>query len=348
LISAIIPARNEEVLIARAVESVAAQAEISEVIVVDDDSTDATPRILAELAARIPKMRVVRVAKLPPGWMGKNYAASVGAAEARGDWLVFADADTYHYPGAAQRALADAVKHNAALVSYSPEQELGSFWERALVPMVYCRLAAKFSYARVNNPRSPDAAANGQYILILRDVYEKLGGHAAIAGELLEDVALARRVKQAGYRIYFMAVRGVVRTRMYRTFRDMWEGWTKNLYVLLGGKTSKVFGEFLIFAPWVEVCLFIEAIVLNVIAIRLSNAPIRTMAHILFLCAIVPLAAQHIRYGVSLHRNLYPVRYIKYYVPGVVVYTAAVLNSWWKNKHGSVVWKGREYPSRTP
>jgi len=335
-------------LIARAVESVAAQAEIAEVIVVDDDSTDATPRILAELAARIPKMRVVRVAKLPPGWMGKNYAASVGAAEARGDWLVFADADTYHYPGAARRALADAVKHDVALVSYSPEQELGSFWERALVPMVYCRLAAKFSYARVNNPRSPDAAANGQFIMILRDVYERLGGHGAIAGEILEDVALARRVKQAGYRIYFMAVRGVVRTRMYRTFRDMWEGWTKNLYALLGGTGAKAFGELLTVAPWMEAAFLLFAAGLRLGAMRAHNAPVASVAHYFFLYAIVLLAVRHIVYGVSLHRSLYPVRYIQYYVPGVVLYSGAVAASWWKSTRGSVTWKGREYPAGTP
>ena len=121
------------------------------------------------------------------------------------------------------------------LVSYSPEQEMESFWERALIPFVYCRLAARFSFARVNDPRHPDAAANGQFLLVLRDVYESLGGHTAIRGEILEDVALARRVKRAGYGIYFTAPVGMVRTRMYRSFGAMWQGWTKNLYPLMGG-----------------------------------------------------------------------------------------------------------------
>src|SRR5580700_2612800 len=134
MVSAVIPARNEEASIARAVESMAAQAEVGEVIVVNDQSTDRTGAILADLAARIPKLKVLGTGNLPDGWVGKNYAVSIGAAGARGDWLLFTDADTYHYPGSTRRAVADAVDHDAALVSYSPEQEMETFWERALIP----------------------------------------------------------------------------------------------------------------------------------------------------------------------------------------------------------------------
>jgi chlorobactene glucosyltransferase len=149
MVSAIIPARNEEASIARAVESVAAQPEIGEVIVVDDQSTDGTGAILTELRSRIPKLKILNTGDaLPPGWAGKNYAVSIGAAAATGDWLLFTDADTYHLHGSTRRALCDAVEHDAVMVSYSPEQELGSFWERALIPFVYCRLANKFSFAR--------------------------------------------------------------------------------------------------------------------------------------------------------------------------------------------------------
>ncbi len=235
LVSAIIPARNEEASIARAVESVAMQFEVGEVIVVNDQSTDRTGAILAELSTRIPKLRVIEAGPLPTGWIGKNHAASVGAAAAQGDWLLFTDADTYHYFGSTRRALSDAVDHDAVLVSYSPEQEMETWWERALIPFVYCRLAARFSFAQVNDPKRPEAAANGQFLLVLRDAYEAVGGHAAVAQEILEDVALARLVKRNGYGIYFTAPMGVVRTRMYRSFGAMWEGWTKNLYPLMGG-----------------------------------------------------------------------------------------------------------------
>ena len=155
MVSAIIPARNEEASIARAVESVAAQPEIGEVIVVDDQSTDRTGAILAELASRIPKLKVLNTGDaLPPGWTGKNYAVSIGAAAATRGLAAFHRRRYVSSAGSTRRALCDAVEHDAVLVSYSPEQEMGSFWERALIPFVYCRLASKFSFARVNDRRS--------------------------------------------------------------------------------------------------------------------------------------------------------------------------------------------------
>jgi Glycosyl transferase family 2 len=338
MVSAIIPARNEEGSIARAVESVAMQPEIAEIIVVDDQSTDRTAAILAELAARIPNLKILHTRALPPGWVGKNYAVTLAADVAQGDWLLFSDADTCHMPGSTRRALADAVDHHAVLVSYSPEQELGSFCERVLIPFVYCRLSAKFSFARVNDPKLPDAAANGQLLMILRDVYQKVGGHAAIASEVLEDVALARRVKQAGYQIYFTAPIGIIRTRMYRSFSALWEGWTKNLYPLMGGTTKEVFSEFTKVFPAVELVVLCSFWAL----VRGTYQPSLTLLAALLLLAVGLRCA---RFAEQLYRNLYPLSYIKYYVSGLCLYTAALVASWWKNTRGSVKWKGRTYQS---
>src|SRR5712692_1765675 len=121
-VSALVPARNEENTIARAIESLAEQPEIAEIVVVDDQSSDGTARTLAVLAGRIPRVRVLQTRELPAGWVGKNYALSLGAAQARGDWLLFTDADAVHLPGSLARALADADASGAAMVSYSPEQ----------------------------------------------------------------------------------------------------------------------------------------------------------------------------------------------------------------------------------
>jgi glycosyltransferase involved in cell wall biosynthesis len=340
LVSAIIPARNEEASIARAVESVAAQPEIGEVIVVDDQSTDRTGGILAQLARRIPKLRVLSTHELPRGWVGKNYAASLGAAAATGDWLLFTDADTFHLPGSTRRALADAVDHDAVLVSYSPEQELKTFWERALIPFVYCRLAARFSYARVNDPRLPDAAANGQFLLVLRDAYESVGGHAAVAGEIVEDVALARIVKRGGYRIYFTAPIGIVRTRMYGSFAAIWQGWTKNLYSLMGGGLRPALVE-------LEAFPLSETLALTLVwAILFRTEHVSPwFLPVIFLGA---LAGAHLRYAVALYRNLFSVSLVQYYIPGACLYAAALVASWWKNTRGAVVWKGRRYPAKGP
>ena len=132
--------------------------------------------------------------------------------------------------------LMDAVDHDAVLVSYSPEQEMETWWERALIPFVYCRLAAKFSFARVNDPTRPDAAANGQFLLVLRDAYDAVGGHAAVARRNTGRCG-AGAAGESGTATEFILRRpmGVVRTRMYRSFAAMWQGWTKNLYPLMGG-----------------------------------------------------------------------------------------------------------------
>jgi glycosyltransferase involved in cell wall biosynthesis len=337
LISAIIPARNEEASIQRAVDSLAEQPEIAQIIVVDDQSTDATPSILANLALRIPKLKLLRAPELPPGWTGKNYAVWLGAAAANADadWLLFTDADTRHLPGSAARALTDASFHSADVVSYSPQQELRTFWERALIPVVYWRLSQRFPFDRVNDPRSPDAAANGQFILVRREAYQVIGGHAAFASQILEDVALARRAKQAGFKLFFAPGQGIVETRMYRSFRAMWEGWTKNLYPLFGANVGEMLFEIDAATPALGLLFAI------VIGLRWS-----TGGHIDWLVAIVAailFARPCAWYEAWLRRNRYPGQYIKYYLFGAPLYAAALIASWWKNMRGPVAWKGRKY-----
>lgn len=336
MVSAIIPARNEEASIARAVESVAAQPEIGEVIVVNDQSTDRTGAILAELATRTTKLRVLATSGLPSGWTGKNYALSIGAAAATGDWLLFTDADTYHLPGSTRRALADAAEHDAALVSYSPEQEMETFWEKALIPIVFGRLSQKFQFQRINDSRLPDAAANGQFLLISREAYVAEGGHAGVAAEVVEDVELARRVKAARYRLYFAPGFEVVRTRMYRSFPAMWEGWTKNLYPLVGGSAPSV-AESLF--PWLHVVVFacFWEFAHHSYGLSVVFLPVFLVA------AVLELQIVH---AAGVNRSCFPPAYIKYYTPGAFLYSLVLIASWWKNRHGRVSWKGRQYTPR--
>jgi len=327
-VSAIVPARNEEATIATAVESLAAQPEIGEIIVVNDQSNDGTSAELALLARRFPQLRVLETESLPDGWVGKNYAVSLGAAEARGEWLLFTDADGTHLPGSTARALADAAASGAELVSYSPEQETRTWWERAMIPFVFTRLARKFSYESVNDPASPVAAANGQYLLIRQGAYHRIGGHAAVAGEVLEDVALARIAKQAGVRLHFASGRGILRVRMYRTFRMMWQGWTKNLYPLMGATPRAVGRELRAVVPWVSLALILLT-------------PVHLFLGVL---GAALLAGRHLGYATALLRNRFPVSRVIYYMPAVALYAAALLASEWLYARGHVAWRGREYP----
>ncbi len=331
-VSAIIPARDEESTIARAVVSLAEQPEIGEILVVNDQSADGTAGVLRELAAQMPRLRVLEVEHVPAGWVGKNYAAWLGAQQAAGDWLLFTDADAVHLPGSAARALADAAASSAAVVSYSPEQETRAWWERALVPFIYCRLAQRYSYAAVNDPASPVAAANGQYLLIRREAYERLGGHRAVAGEVLEDVALARLAKRAGCALHFASGEGIARVRMYGTFMQMWQGWTKNLYPLMGGSAWAVAWELLTVVPWLAVALFL----------------LGRIGWIFPLLGVLLLAGRHAAYGGVLRANRFPISRILYYGPAVALYSAALVTSAWRYARGQVVWKGRSYAVGTP
>src|ERR1700692_1304745 len=229
-VSAIVPARSEEATIRAAVDSLAAQPEIKEIIVINDQSTDGTAAALEQLSCRYAQLQVLETKELPRGWVGKNYAVSLGAAQATGDWLLFTDADGVHLPGSTAHALADAAKTGAGLVSYSADQETRSWWEKALIPFVYTRLSHKYTYAEVNHPDSPAAAASGQFLLIRREDYARIGGHAAVSGEVLEDVALARLAKQAGVRLHFASGIGIMRVRMYRTFAAMWQGRKRSVH----------------------------------------------------------------------------------------------------------------------
>ncbi|MGA1981661.1 MAG: glycosyltransferase family 2 protein [Acidobacteriaceae bacterium] len=241
-LSVIIPARNEAALLGACLGSLLTQSERGfalgaewELIVVDDDSSDGTREIaLAAAAGR----EGVAVISAPPldlsdrgGFTGKTNACWAGAQVARGAWLLFTDADTVHQPGNLSRAIHEAEKYKAALLSYSPRQIVTGFWQRAVMPLVFSELASVYPPRQVSSSASPLAAANGQFLLVERDAYFSVGGHRVIGREILEDVALAQAIKRR-HGIRFRYAPDALSTRMYRTLPDMVEGWTKNLALL--------------------------------------------------------------------------------------------------------------------
>ena len=288
--------------------------------------------MLAGLKAEIPHLQVIEAGNLPAGWVGKCYAAWMGAAGARGEWLLFTDADVTHLSGSAGRALEDAERTGAALVSYSPDQEMRTWGERALMPFVFTRLAERYPYEAVSNPLMPAAAANGQYLMIRREAYDAIGGHAAVRGEVLEDVAVARRVKESGRRIYFARGAEIARTRMYRGFGEMWGGWRKNLYPLLGGRMSRVAIELLQAVPWMPLILLCAG---------LFNRWAGLVGALL-------LVLGHIFYAWQLRRNRYPLSGILYFMPGALLYAGVVWQSAAAHRRGGVEWKGRMIPAPRP
>jgi glycosyltransferase involved in cell wall biosynthesis len=226
----VIPARNEEDCLGRCLESLVSQLGISfQITVVDDFSSDRT-RAIAESFKGV---QLLSAAEPRPGVMGKCNALITGAAGRRAKWLLFTDADTVHSQGSLAASVQEAESRNVDLLSYSPEQEAIAWWELAVMPVIFAELARRYPPERVNDPLDPTVAANGQYILVRRQAYEELGGHVTVASNILEDVELARKFKASNHKIWFRFGSGIVRTRMYRTFGAMWDGWTKNLALLL-------------------------------------------------------------------------------------------------------------------
>lgn len=236
-VSIIVPARNEEQNIHRCVTSLLEQNyDDYEVIVVDDGSTDGTARILDEIARLHPqrqRLYVLRLRDLPEGWAGKPHALYAGVQEARGDWLLFTDADTWHAPAALRFAISKALAEGIDLLSLSTEQELPGFWNKVMMPMAYLGISMQYPIKLVNDPGSPVAIANGQFILLRRAVYDLVGGYARpdMRNTLLDDRDLARIVKENGYRLQFVDGRGLVHVRMYNTLRETWRGWRKNVFL---------------------------------------------------------------------------------------------------------------------
>jgi len=198
-LTVIVPARNEEECLASCLQSLVSQSEEIfklgkdwELVVVDDHSTDRT----AEIACGFAGVTVIEAGKLEKGWTGKTNAVWTAARRARGRWLLFTDADTMHEPGNLRRAIHEAERHKAGVLSYSPRQLVSGLAQRALMPLVFCELALSYPPAKVSDPAQRIAAANGQFLLVEREAYRKLGGHATVADKVLEDVELAFLAKR--------------------------------------------------------------------------------------------------------------------------------------------------------
>ncbi len=245
-LTVLIPARDEEGNLPGCLASLLQQSEPGfqlgqqwHIFVIDDGSTDATYRIAEQLAAAHPGLHVLRAKELTPrrnGFTGKNAALWLGASQPlshTAKWLLFTDADTLHEPGSTHRAIVEAERHELGMLSYSPRQIASNLAQRALLPLVFSELASTYPPKSVSDPSSPVAAANGQFLLVRRQAYFDVGGHQAVASNVLEDVALARLLKRRNS-IRLRYAPEAVSARMYRGFADMAEGWTKNLALLFG------------------------------------------------------------------------------------------------------------------
>jgi hypothetical protein len=239
-VSLLVPARDERATLPTTVPGWLAQG-ADEVLVLDDDSSDGTGAYLAAAAAGAPTLRVLPGQPLPAGWSGKNWACHQLARAARGEVLVFTDADVRWEPGALDAVLAARAALGADLLTCWPKQRCHTLGERLLVPLVDLLLLSTLPapLARLRWPASA-TGANGQLMAWTRDAYRRYGGHAAVRAEVLEDVRLAQRVKAAGGTVGLTLGRDLVSTRMYHGYRAAVAGFAKNVLAAAGTPTALI------------------------------------------------------------------------------------------------------------
>ncbi len=337
-VSIILPARNEERNIRRSVESLLAQDYPAfEVIVVDDDSTDATSTILRDIQQHNPhrdRLRVVRSETLPAGWAGKPHAIHTGVQHATGDWLLFTDADTCHNPSVLQLAVRAALAQNLDLLSLETTQELPDFWGRVLMPLAYLGISMQYDARAVNDPNSHIAIANGQFILLRRSMYDRIGGYASpsLRSTLVDDRDLAVAVKRAHGHMALLPGPDLVHTRMYTSLREHVDGWGKNAVV--GSRGGPLFfAAMLAGLPIVGILPFAEL-----------AAGLVSRRKALLAAGAVQVAAL-LYYRVRLDERIgVPARYALTQPLASAVFLAILGRSWLASlRHTSVAWRGRRY-----
>jgi len=349
LISVCIPARNEERNIRRCVEAALKQDYPNfEVIVLDDRSTDSTHEILVSIrdtfsiTTRPAILKIINGSDLPEGWAGKPHALHQASASARGEWLCFIDADTFLSSETLSSCYIKAIETQADLFTVMTFQILGSFWEKAVLPLVMTALSVGFSPRRVNDPNTKDAIANGQFIMIKRSVYDAIGGHESVKDQIVEDKAISEQVKWNGYRLIVADGMKVAKTHMYTSLPEMWEGWTKNIYLGLRDQPGLfwlgVFGAFLavitsLFLPiWPLLGIFWFSNGGSWMAIAVVIESLLLWGYLIF-----------IRARVAMNMEIFP-WYALTTPLGAAVFGAMMFTSAWKVLSGQgVSWRGRKY-----
>ncbi len=342
-ISVLIPARDEETTIERCVRSAAAaRGPVTEIIVYDDGSTDATAQILTRLQAELPTLRVLRGEGLPAGWVGKPHALHRLSSAAGGELLLNIDADVTLHPDGVLRMLsllgsADEVPGglDAALVTAVPRQRAGGFAERMMIPLLHLSYLAWLPMPLIHRSRDPRVlAANGQLLLIRRAVLEKVGGWASVRTEVVDDMALCRTVKRSGGRVVFADGDEMAECRMYAGAAELWRGFAKNFYEGIGGRPVA-----LVAGMALHLQIFVAPYLALPVAALLGARTVAAAAGVGVGANVGLRLTMAVRHGHSMGS-------VVAHPMAVLAMMGVLIDSFRWSRRGDIRWRGRSYPAR--
>lgn len=332
-ISVLIPARNEERIIGRCVESALNQNYNNfEVIVLDDNSTDNTSKILSEI--RNNRLKIIKGKQIEDGWVGKNFACKQLSEAAKGNYILFIDADTILEKNALENSVKFIKSQNADLVSFFPRQITISFWEKIIIPLLHFVVLTMLPLILVEKTkRTSLTMANGQFMLFRRTAYDKIGGHYSVKNRIVEDVWLGRKIKISGGKLIFADGTDIAYCRMYKNLNEIIEGFSKNIFPGLSFSTAGIifvitFFFFLYIIPYI---MLIYGIIINTGTLILTSI-------ISIILAITIRITHSLKFKLPLHSAFF-------HIISSISLIILSINSYRIIKFGSgAVWKERKYP----
>ncbi|GLV58762.1 glycosyl hydrolase [Dictyobacter sp. S3.2.2.5] len=347
LVSILIPARNEEANIETCVRSLLAQRyQQLEILALDDQSSDRTAEIVQGLIDELPphqagRLRLLRGGDLPPGWVGKNFACQKLAQQARGEYILFTDADTIHQPDMVKAAIGQMRRLGVQLLTAQPAQILSSPGEQLIIPLLNFTIMTLLPVALIYRRPEPSlATGNGQMLCFQRGAYEKIGGHASVKGRILEDVLLARAIKAAGYRMSYADAQEQIQCRMYHSFAEVWSGFSKNLFAFYNYSLPFALGALML-----NLLLFIAPPLVLIAGLLLMVSPlIIVLALLTTLLPIIMRVLLALRFhqrerGQALLFSLL-------HALSIIIECLILLNAIrWHHRKAGTSWKGRSYPT---
>jgi chlorobactene glucosyltransferase len=242
LVSVCVPARDEERGIRACLKSLLEQDYPDfEVIVVNDHSTDHTGELIHALAGKNSRLIPLDGEALPKGWLGKPFALHQAFQKAKGEILLFTDADPVFEPNALRTAVFTMQERKLDALTLMPKAEFGSFWERAVQPVIFGFIGSLTRFGKVNSQDQKSAMGFGAFLMFKRSAYEAIGGHESGKADVLEDVLIAKRLKKAGFKLLVADAKRLFSIRMYYGLREIWIGWRKNMFLAMKRSVSRAF-----------------------------------------------------------------------------------------------------------